>query len=176
MSKQEKTYPYRDSVGNTAPPRANHFFNGWKEIASYLGKGVRTCQRYEREMGLPIRRPAGESSPAVMAVQAELDKWVSAPHLCVDSALKCRPLISRTNKLRADFLQIDSEIALTFSGIALTSVDPNTKRRTAQAARRAYHVIMSLRKGTVLSEAERDKLKANLRRLKSELHSLGQNF
>ena len=28
--------------------------NGWKEIANYLGKGVRTVQRYEREFGLPV--------------------------------------------------------------------------------------------------------------------------
>ena len=29
---------------------------GWNEIANYLGMGVRTVQRYERELGLPIRR------------------------------------------------------------------------------------------------------------------------
>ena len=33
-------------------------FSGWKDIASYLGKGIRTIQRYEQTLGLPIRRPA----------------------------------------------------------------------------------------------------------------------
>ena len=28
--------------------------NSWKEIASYLGKGVRTVQRQESELKLPI--------------------------------------------------------------------------------------------------------------------------
>ena len=28
-----------------------HFLNGWKEIANYLGKGVRTAQR-DRHIGL----------------------------------------------------------------------------------------------------------------------------
>ena len=30
--------------------------NGWKEIAVFLGKGVRTVQRWERDHGLPIHR------------------------------------------------------------------------------------------------------------------------
>ena len=30
--------------------------SGWKEIANHLGKGVRTVQRYELELALPVRR------------------------------------------------------------------------------------------------------------------------
>jgi predicted DNA-binding transcriptional regulator AlpA len=54
------------------------FLSGWKEIASYLGKGVRTVQRYERELGFPVRRPAGKSHAAVIATKAEVDAWVAA--------------------------------------------------------------------------------------------------
>jgi hypothetical protein len=56
-------------------------FSGWKDIASYLGKGVRTIQRYEQTMGLPIRRPAGKMSGAVLATKAELDAWLAASPL-----------------------------------------------------------------------------------------------
>ena len=56
----------------------SQFLSGWKEIATYLGKGVRTVQRYERYMGLPVRRPAGRSSGSVVATRAELDAWVKA--------------------------------------------------------------------------------------------------
>lgn len=52
--------------------------SGWKDIANYLGKGVRTVQRYERELGLPVRRPAGRESGSVIATKAEVDAWVSA--------------------------------------------------------------------------------------------------
>lgn len=52
--------------------------SGWKDIANYLGKGVRTVQRYEIELGLPVRRPAGRSSGSVVATKAEVDAWVSA--------------------------------------------------------------------------------------------------
>jgi hypothetical protein len=54
------------------------FLSGWKEIANYLGKGVRTVQRYEREFGLPVRRPAGKPWGSVVATKAELDAWVMA--------------------------------------------------------------------------------------------------
>ncbi len=52
--------------------------SGWKEIASHLGKGVRTVQRYERELGLPVRHPAHKSRGSVIATRAEIDAWVSA--------------------------------------------------------------------------------------------------
>jgi hypothetical protein len=54
------------------------FLSGWKEIAAYLRKGVRTVQRYERHMGLPVRRPAGNPQGSVLATRAELDAWVRA--------------------------------------------------------------------------------------------------
>jgi hypothetical protein len=64
-------------------PRTNRrepakFLAGWKDVANYLGKGVRTVQRYEREMGLPVRRPAGKPRAAVVATKAELDAWIAA--------------------------------------------------------------------------------------------------
>jgi len=50
--------------------------NSWKEIAAYVGRGVRTVQRWERELGLPVRRPLG-SRRAVMALRQEIDAWIS---------------------------------------------------------------------------------------------------
>lgn len=54
------------------------FLSGWKELAQHLGKGVRTVQRYERELGLPVRRPAGKTRGSVVAVKAEVDGWIKA--------------------------------------------------------------------------------------------------
>lgn len=82
----------------------------------------------------------------------------------------------RTNSLGVDFLQIDSEIGLTFSGIALEARDPEKRKRMAQSARRAYDSIARLRTGVELSQVEGAKLDANLQRLKSELQRLGQGF
>jgi hypothetical protein len=56
----------------------HQFLTGWKDIANYLGKGVRTVQRYERDLCLPVRRPAGKDRGSVVATKAELDAWVTA--------------------------------------------------------------------------------------------------
>jgi hypothetical protein len=51
--------------------------NSWKEVAVYMGRGVRTVQRWERELGLPVRRPRGRSRSAVIAFKPELDRWLA---------------------------------------------------------------------------------------------------
>ncbi len=159
---------------NQEKPVQRQFLSGWKEIANYLGKGVRTVQRYEREMGLPILRPTGKS--VVTAIRTELDNWVTNSHVSLPPPARRRALESRTNELRAKFLQIDSEIALTFSNLAMTASNPEKKRRTAQTAREAYDTIMRLRKETQLRDAEKHKREANLQRLKHELERLGQRL
>ena len=50
--------------------------NSWKEVANYLGRGVRTVQRWEQELSLPVRRPRGKSRSAVIAFKTELDLWL----------------------------------------------------------------------------------------------------
>lgn len=57
-------------------PRQTRTLSSWKEIAAYLGKGVRTVQRWERELGLPVRRPDLKNRGVVVATQAELDRWL----------------------------------------------------------------------------------------------------
>ncbi len=49
----------------------------WKDIARYMGKGVRTVQRWEQDFGLPVRRPKGSSKKAVLARPRDLDVWVA---------------------------------------------------------------------------------------------------
>lgn len=52
--------------------------SSWKEIAAYLGRSVRTVQRMELELGLPVRRPKGHARSSVMAVPQELDAWLKS--------------------------------------------------------------------------------------------------
>ena len=87
---------------------------GWKQIANYLGKGVRTVQRYERALGLPVHRPAGKSAAAVFANKRELDHWITT-----GPTRQIQRVLLRANKAGADFLLVDSEVALTFAGLAV---------------------------------------------------------
>jgi hypothetical protein len=51
--------------------------NSWKEIASYLGRGVRTAQRWEK-YGLPVRRLAPGPRASVIADAREIDSWIQS--------------------------------------------------------------------------------------------------
>lgn len=51
--------------------------SGWKEIGTYLKRGVRTVQRWEH-LGLPVHRPMGKDRSAVTALAHELDAWMAA--------------------------------------------------------------------------------------------------
>jgi len=48
--------------------------NSWKEIAAYLGRGVRTVQRWET-MGLPVRRLNNGRRAPVVADTRDIDAW-----------------------------------------------------------------------------------------------------
>ena len=49
--------------------------NSWKEIAHYVGRSERTVQRWEKQCGFPVRRPAGKMRSAVIALPAEIQAW-----------------------------------------------------------------------------------------------------
>lgn len=58
----------------------NAVLNSWKEIATYTGRGIRTLQRWEQELGFPVRRPRGKQRSAVIAIKQEIDLWMHTPH------------------------------------------------------------------------------------------------
>ena len=59
-------------------PAQSELLTSWKDIANYLGKGVRTVQRWEQQFGLPVRRPIEKSRGIVHATRGELDRWLNA--------------------------------------------------------------------------------------------------
>ena len=48
---------------------------GWKEIASRLNVSVRTVQRWEAELGLPVHRLQHQRGAVVVAFSDELQRW-----------------------------------------------------------------------------------------------------
>jgi hypothetical protein len=52
--------------------------SSWKDIAHYAGKGVRTVQRWDRDFGLPVRRPVGSLKKSqVLLYPCDLDAWLA---------------------------------------------------------------------------------------------------
>jgi hypothetical protein len=53
----------------------NDRLDGWKAVAAYVRKSVRTAQRWESDLGLPVRRMATENGEIVYAITSEIDEW-----------------------------------------------------------------------------------------------------
>src|SRR5262249_9174396 len=87
---------------------ASGLLTSWKEIASFLGKGVRTVQRWEATLGLPVIRPADGRSGIVMARTDDLEAWVlkgrHSPHLNTDGWQQ------RNGQVRATFSECVREL------------------------------------------------------------------
>jgi len=123
---------------------SNEVLNSWKEIAAYLNRGVRTVQRWEIELALPVRRPRGKSRSAVLALRSELDEWIRScplekreaaafgdfgPERSQHEYVPVSELISRSRALRDD-------LNLSRQGLeaALMSLMANVQKMSPPAA------------------------------------------
>ena len=76
---------------------------GWKNIASHLERGVRTVQRWERDLALPVHRIGKGPRGGVFAFADELRSWlhvISDLHPCADFAVASNPLPRQETPLR----------------------------------------------------------------------------
>jgi len=63
--------------------------DSWKDISSYLGRNKKTCQRWEKQLGLPIHRYDEDSSRSkVFAYRPEIDEWLENRKRAVATAPK----------------------------------------------------------------------------------------
>lgn len=62
-------------MSSSSPDPQSRTLNGWKEIAAHLGKSVRTVQRWETVLALPIRRIRTQDGQIVYANSDEIDRW-----------------------------------------------------------------------------------------------------
>jgi TolB-like protein/Flp pilus assembly protein TadD len=80
----------------------------WKEVAAYLGRDVRTVQRWERQEKLPVHRLQHSKLGSLYAFAAELDAWRNARELGPSRAVPRRtlglPLGTRWTWIAATFV------------------------------------------------------------------------
>ena len=116
--------------------------NSWKEIAQYVGRGVRTLQRWERELGFPVRRPRSHQRSAVIAFPAEVDAWLKdaqtrhakrkhVPEVYQQLSRNAVLLASRTQSLNKHRESLRQQIRNTMS----LSTKLRAKRTAARQAR-----------------------------------------
>src|SRR5262245_51298108 len=70
--------PVYRGPGPTPVPRPNSpedRLDSWKQIASYLGRSIRTVQQWERNEELPVHRLQHSRNGSVFAFRSELEAW-----------------------------------------------------------------------------------------------------
>lgn len=65
--------------------------DSWKAISDYLGRDVRTVQRWERERQLLVHRVPGAGRGVVFAFKPEIDTWLAAPDTLAEVAVAGAP-------------------------------------------------------------------------------------
>jgi hypothetical protein len=69
---------------------ATRRLHSWKEIAAYVGRDVRTAQRWEAE-GLPVHRLPHDKMASVFAYADEIDGWLTFRSSQLPGSAKTHP-------------------------------------------------------------------------------------
>jgi hypothetical protein len=142
--------------------------NSWKEIAVYLNRGIRTVQRWEADLGLPVRRPRRKGRSAVIAVRSEIDEWIKSSPTEVSHG----PCLDAGG---FNFLMTEIACGLTYVDLA-KSARPEERekyKRRVGCARKAYGAVLRFYGKVAMSDRETTQLSAGLSRLEAELQELG---
>jgi tetratricopeptide (TPR) repeat protein len=91
-----------DAREKTAEPSADggsagDRLDGWKRIARYLNRDVRTLRRWELNEGLPVHRLMHDKQGTVYALRSEIDAWL-AQRGAATRAPKATPKKTRVGK------------------------------------------------------------------------------
>lgn len=171
--------------------------NSWKEIAGYLKCGVRTAQRWQRDLHMPVMRVRGGQRGPVMADSEELDAWIRRRSSEVSSdryTTAQETLAGKSTELNTDryisalealarkstesglrFLLIELSAGRQFAKLAQETTNALVTARRKKGARRAYDTIQRhLAFTKALPKAELSKFNAELREFESELQKLGE--
>ncbi len=65
-------------MSEARPPETLADLTGWKDVATYLGRSVRTVQRWEKELGLPVQRVRTQAGEVIYASRRDLDAWLGS--------------------------------------------------------------------------------------------------
>jgi hypothetical protein len=118
----------------------NKMLSSWKEIAHFFGKGVRTVQRWEKTLDLPIRRPPGAPSNVVLARTSDLEEWM---HRSAAAREAVSQQDSQVDALQSAISELEIEVR-GLSGVGPQPVEA-TEKSTAQPVERIQQIIAMVR-------------------------------
>ena len=109
------------------PDKSEDLLESWKEIAAYMGKGVRTVVRWEKTEGLPVQRHIHERRSSIFASKAQLDAWWESRRAVLDPPLIPTPSPDRATMGHWRWLV---GALLPIAAVAIWQL-PSSTRRTA---------------------------------------------
>jgi Tol biopolymer transport system component len=80
LQEHEEIHPVTRNGTSPAAPHSTtpeERLDSWKEIAAFLGRGLRTVQRWEEVEGLPVHRHVHGRGGTVFAYKSELQDWAA---------------------------------------------------------------------------------------------------
>ena len=107
----------------------------WYEIAAHFNRSIRTVQRWERNLHLPIRRPNGVRG-IVLADAGELDAWFRSQSTARLKPEALAELELRLNQNIERLIQCGAELTLKLHKLRADSL---TKRRGGLRRLRKRH-------------------------------------
>lgn len=103
-------------AGQPERPRGDRL-EGWKAIASYLGRDIRTVQRWELSERLPIHRLEHKQRATAYAFSGELDQWMAAREPMASGPDSGNAVTETASRAR-----LRLRVALVLAGVALVGV------------------------------------------------------
>jgi hypothetical protein len=110
--------------------------NSWKEIATYLDRGVRTVQRWERFEHLPVHRVGSGARAPVFAFSNEIEAWQHAQRSTVEKISRATALRADTRRIRAQNQMIVQQLRDRVAAIEST-LNHARERYEARLSRKA---------------------------------------
>lgn len=116
--------------------------NSWKEIAAFLDRGVRTVQRWERDLHLPVHRIGRGARSPVYAVVRELKFWMATAETdSLHPEQPARPVLVKTNGKNANHAAIEESHRLIAESMKLVqSIAESSVRHQRQAELLQKHI------------------------------------
>jgi TolB-like protein/Flp pilus assembly protein TadD len=124
----------------SAPPGgvSEDRLDSWKEIATFLGREVRTVQGWEKSEGLPVHRHQHSRQGTVYAFRSELDAWREARKPATDAAEVAPPETPTHHKRPIRLITIAAGIVL----VAASAVLIWTSRRAKPLSESLSSVVV----------------------------------
>ena len=128
------------------PNHKTNTFNSWKEIALYLGRGVRTVQRWEAELQLPVHRFGRSERSPVFAFKAELDSWLRKQAGTSTPRAETPAHPQRSDHGRKRLTTLDRSARLTSKALQLIETQQAHARKITEQVQKMASLLPAARK------------------------------